>query len=186
MASRSAPPLLWRVPDWNTLCQKPSIDQPIRIVQSLSPEARRAHCPNLELGQQPALAQSMQRISAAAATKSAAGAFVPAPISSSIHSRFFAVSIPSLPLPPTPPDSKWLPIQTASQTGLQSSKPRWLERPNGAPLPFLSHSLEKVVLAGTKPQLIEKMTTEEGKAYPDRCYAANLSHNTVAHRSLVP
>ena len=103
----------------------------------------------------------MQRAAAAAAAAAST------PRTSSMPSRFFSVTIPSLPLPPTPPASKWLPIQP-SQPSTQQSKPQWLERPNGAPLPFLSHSLEKVVLAGTKPQLIDKMTTEEGQAYPDR------------------
>ena len=106
-----------------------------------------------------ALVSTMQRAPAAAAAAAA--------------SRSFSVSIPSLPLPPTPPASKWLPIHPPSQSAPQS-KPLWLERPNGAPLPFLSNSLEKVVLAGTKPQLIDKMTTEEGKAYPDRFSRAHL------------
>jgi hypothetical protein len=109
------------------------------------------------------LADTMQRAPAAATAAAAA-----ASRSLSIPSRLFSVSIPSLPLPPTPPASKWLPIQNPPSDITQPALPRWLERPNGAPLPFLSHSLEKVVLAGTKPQLIDKMTMEQGQAYPDR------------------
>jgi hypothetical protein len=92
-----------------------------------------------------------------------------------VDARWFSISIPSLPLPPTPPSSKWLPISPSVSNTVKPAKPLWLERPNGAPLPFLSHSLEKVVLAGTKPQLIDKMTTEDGNSFPDRFSCANLA-----------